>query len=310
MQKNNTKETTKKSQIFKVAFITLIINAVIFIFKLLAGIIDSSVALISDAVHTASDIISTIIVIFGAGLAAKKSDNEHRYGHERFESVASILLAVLLAATGLIIGIEGIKSIISGAFKDIIMPSYLALSAAIMSILVKEGMFWYAYINAKRLKSPALKADAWHHRSDAISSVGAMIGVIGAMLGYPILDVIASLVICLLILKVAIEIFLDAIGGMTDKSCDPTTIQAMEKAVKEVDGVLKVDDIKTRLFGDRAYIDIEISADPMLTLEEAHTIAEKVHNKIEQEFDIIKHCMVHVNPYYGSKDDAPSDDKN
>ena len=172
----------------------------------------------------------------------------------------------------------------------------LALAAAILSIVVKEAMFWYTRAGAKRIDSGALMADAWHHRSDSLSSVGALIGIGGARLGFPILDPVASVVICIFIEKAALDIFMDAVNKMVDKACDEETEAKMQECVMAQEGVLGVDLLRTRTFGNKVYVDIEISADGDKTLREAHTIAENVHDSVEIEFPKVKHIMVHVNP--------------
>ena len=172
----------------------------------------------------------------------------------------------------------------------------IALIAAVASIVVKEAMFWYTRSAAKKINSGALMADAWHHRSDALSSVGALIGIGGARLGFPILDPIASVVICVFIVKAAYDIFKDAIDKMVDKSCDEETEEKMRRLIEKQTGVLKVDVLRTRLFGAKMYVDIEIAADGDITLREGHEIAQVVHDKVEEEFPLVKHCMVHVNP--------------
>ena len=157
-------------------------------------------------------------------------------------------------------------------------------------------MYWYTRFYAKRLDSDALMADAWHHRSDALSSVGALIGIAGARMGYPVLDSIASLVICVFILKAACDIFKDAIGKMVDHSCGEEMEQELLRCASEQSGVLGVDLIQTRIFGNKIYVDIEICADGQITLAESHAIAEQVHAAIETQFSKVKHIMVHVNP--------------
>lgn len=243
---------------------------------------------------------STIVVIIGVKLSGKKSDAEHQYGHERLECVSAIILAGLLFATGVGIGMSGIKSILAGSKGQKIMePGLLALIAAVVSIVTKEWMFWYTRAAAKKISSGALMADAWHHRSDALSSVGSFVGILGARLGCPIMDPIASVVICIFILKAAIDIFKDAIDRMVDHSCDEETEDKMRQAVLEVPGVKGVDVLQTRLFGSKIYVDLEISADGQQSLNDAHAIAERVHHMIENTFQDVKHCMVHVNPYTG-----------
>ena len=281
----------------KVSGISILVNLLLSIFKLIAGIAAHSGAMISDAIHSASDVGSTFIVIIGVRLSAKKSDKEHQYGHERMECVSSIVLAGMLLVTGLGIGITGVRDIVkSTSGGTIAIPGTLALIAAVVSIVTKEWMFWYTRGAAKKINSGALMADAWHHRSDAMSSVGAFVGIFGARMGYPILDPIASVVICLLIGKASIDIFRDAVDKMVDRSCDRQTEESIRRTVLSVEGVKRVDLLQTRLFGSKIYVDLEIAADGTQTLDEAHQIAEHVHHAIEHTFPDVKHCMVHVNP--------------
>lgn len=280
-----------------ISVVSMIVNIFLSIFKIIAGIIGKSGAMISDAVHSASDVFSTIIVMIGINISNRKSDTEHQYGHERMECVAAMVLAIILAFTGCGIGYSGIQKIFFTNTDTLQSPTGIALAAAIVSILVKEAMYWYTIIGAKKINSGSLKADAWHHRSDALSSIGSFIGILGAMCGIKILDPIASLVICIMILKAAFDIVKDSLDKMVDKSCDDKTISKMSTIIREQDGVMALDMIKTRLFGNKIYVDIEIAADENLSLKDSHKIAENVHNKIEKEFPLVKHCMVHVNPY-------------
>lgn len=280
----------------RVTMVSIIGNLLLSAFKLMAGLLAHSGAMVSDAVHSASDVFSSIIVIIGVKISSRESDKEHPYGHERFECVAAIILSVVLFITGLFIGIQAVQTIFGGNYASLVVPGILALVAAIVSILVKEAMYWYTKINAQKIDSSALMADAWHHRSDALSSVGALIGIGGARLGYPILDPIASGIICIFILKAAIDIFLDAIDKMVDHSCDASTEEAIRKCALEQEGVIQVDFLQTRVFGNRIYVDIEISADGNMSLYDSHNIAETVHDAIESTFAKVKHIMVHVNP--------------
>lgn len=280
----------------RVSFVSIVVNVLLSAFKFLAGILANSAAMISDAVHSASDVFSTIVVIIGIKISSKDSDKNHPYGHERLECVAAIVLSTILAVTGLGIGYTALKKMISGNFEELVVPGMLALAAAIISIAMKEGMYWYTRINAKRIDSSALMADAWHHRSDALSSVGALIGIGGAMLGFPVLDTAASFVICFFIEKAAYDIFKDAIDKMVDKACDEETEEELKKCALAQDGVLGIDLLRTRVFGNKIYVDIEIRADANETLKEAHSIAERVHESIERNFTKVKHIMVHVNP--------------
>ena len=281
---------------YRVSFVTIIGNVVLAVFKFLAGIIASSSAMVSDAVHSFSDVFSTIIVIIGVKISSRESDASHRYGHERMECMASMGLAAVLFATSIGIGYSGLTKIISSDYSGLATPGLLALIAAIVSIVVKELMYHYTMHAAKKINSSSLKADAWHHRSDALSSVASLIGIGGAMMGLKILDPSVSIIICCVIIKAAFDILKESIDKLVDKSCDEETIKKMEETVLNIDGVLDLDDIKTRLFSNKIFVDIEICADGNLTLWDAHDIAENVHDKIEEDFKDVKHCMVHVNP--------------
>ena len=279
----------------KVSIISIIANVVLAAFKLVAGILAHSSAMLSDAIHSASDVFSTFVVMIGIKIASKEPDEEHPYGHERMECVAAIILATILCITGLGIGKNALE-FITGNSSEVSAPGMLALIAAIVSIIVKEAMFWYTRHYAKMIDSGALMADAWHHRSDALSSIGAFIGIIFARMGYVMMDSIACLVICVFIVKAAYDIFKDAIDKMVDKSCSLEVEAEIRTIVMSVDGVKGIDSLSTRLFGNKMYVDIEIRADGEKTLNETHEIAEAVHDSIEAQFEKVKHIMVHVNP--------------
>ena len=279
----------------KVSIISIIANVVLAAFKLVAGILAHSSAMVSDAIHSASDVFSTFVVMIGIKIASKEPDEEHPYGHERMECVAAIILATILCITGLGIGKNALE-FITGNSSEVSVPGMLALIAASVSIIVKEAMFWYTRHYAKKIDSGALMADAWHHRSDALSSIGAFIGIIFARMGYVMMDSIACLVICVFIVKAAYDIFKDAIDKMVDKSCSSEVEAEIRTIVMSVDGVKGIDSLSTRLFGNKMYVDIEIRADGEKTLNETHEIAEAVHDSIEAQFEKVKHIMVHVNP--------------
>ena len=279
--------------VMRVSFYSMATNIALSIFKVLAGFLAHSGAMVSDGIHSASDVFSTVVVMVGYRLAGKESDENHQYGHERIECVAAILLSMILCITGFAIGLAGFRKIIGQESISLEAPGLLALAAAVLSILVKEAMYWYTRGAAKKVNSAALMADAWHHRSDSLSSIGSMAGIIGARLGYPVCDPIASVIICVFIVKAAYEIFKDAVDKMMDTACDTETLENMRRVITAQEGI---DGLQTRLFGARIYVDVEIAADGELPLREAHVIAERVHNAIENSFEEVKHCMVHVNP--------------
>ncbi|MCR5458740.1 MAG: cation diffusion facilitator family transporter [Acetatifactor sp.] len=285
----------EKRIISKMSRVGILGNVVLAAFKLLAGIFGRSGAMISDAVHSLSDVFATLIAYIGVRLSKRQEDAEHPYGHERLECVASLALGLILAGTGIGIGYTGVRKLLWER-AELEIPTMLPLIAAVISIVVKEGMFWYTMYYAKKLDSAAFKADAWHHRSDALSSVGSFVGIGLAKLGFPVMDPIASLVICLFIMKVAYDISKVALAQMLDTSCDNAFVQKIKTFVEEQPGVRKIDLLRTRQFGNKIYVDLEIAVQRDISLVEAHEIAENVHDAMEQNFPNVKHVMIHVNP--------------
>lgn len=289
-----TSENTKIA--IQVSVLTIIVNLILSIFKLAAGLFAHSTAMVSDAIHSASDVFSTFIVIIGVKISSKEQDTKHPYGHERLECIAAIVLAMVLSITGIGIGLSAIKNIKLGLNGQLVIPGAFALIAALVSIAVKEWMYWYTRAAAKKINSSSMMADAWHHRSDSLSSIGSLIGIGGAMLGFAILDPIASIVICFMILKVSYDIVNETINKLIDTACSNEIYDEITSIALSQQGVIGIDELKTRQFASKFYVDIEISADGNLTLFQAHDIAEKIHDAIEQRFPDAKHCMVHVNP--------------
>ena len=270
-------------------------NVALAAFKLTAGIIGKSGAMVSDAAHSLSDVVATLIAYIGVRLSRQEEDANHPYGHERLECVASLILSLILAGTGIGVGYSGIRKLFL-VHETPEIPTLLPLIAAVVSIVVKEGMFRYTMHYARKLDSSAFKADAWHHRSDAMSSVGAFAGIGLARLGFPIMDPIAGLVIAVLILKVAFDIFKDAIAKMLDTSVGKDFERSVRKFIEEQPDVRHIDVMRTRQFGNRIYVDLEIAVRRDMSLVEAHNIAENVHRNVEKEFPNVKHIMIHVNP--------------
>ena len=281
----------------KVAIVTIVVNLLLAIGKFLAGFLGNSTAMISDAVHSSSDVASTLIVLVGARIAVKNEDKDHNYGHDRFESIASIILAMMLFATGLMLGYTGVKGIVSATKGDFVKPSYIALIAAVVSIVVKEGMYWYTIFYAKRLDSQALKADAWHHRSDAFSSVAGFVGILGAILGVFVLEGIATVLIALLIVKVSYDIVKVVLRQLTDHAASDELYSQIYKTINDDEDVKNIDLLKTRMSGSIIYVEAEIAVDRTLNIVEAHEIAQRVHDNIEATFKEVIHIVIHVNPF-------------
>ena len=286
---------TREQQAVSISRWSLAANLVLALFKLAAGLLARSSAMVSDAVHSASDMGTTLVVIASVRLSSRKADRDHEYGHERLEAVAAIVMSFALVLTGAGIGWQGIRELLAPA-EGAAAPGALALAAALVSILVKEAMYRVTMRTAKRLNSTALAADAHHHRSDALSSVGSLAGIAASRLGWAWGDPLACLLISLLVIKAGIDTFRGAADQLTDKACEPELEARMRRSIEGLPGVLGVDLLQTRRFASRIYADVEIAADGSQTLNAAHAIAEQVHDRIEREFPDVKHCMVHVNP--------------
>ena len=298
MKNNNINGKDRMDVVNDVGMRTLIANVILSVVKIIAGFVAQSSAMIADGVHTVSDVISTVAVMIGVKFSEKEADKGHPYGHERIESVVTVLLSLMLSVTGFGIAFSGIKTIV---YREFTTPGALALAAALASIVVKELMYRYTLKAAEKINSTALKADAWHHRSDAFSSIGTLVGIGGAILGLQILDPIAGIIVSVLIIRVGFEILMQGLNQLVDRAADGDTIKNIEKNIENVKGVLRVDDVKTRLHGSRLYVDVEISVDSNITVGEGHSIAETVHKNIEKTIPDVKHCMVHVNPYKTKK---------
>ena len=287
---------SEKSIVNRLTWVSILGNIILVIFKMYAGIAGTSGAMVSDAVHSLSDVLTTVAAYMGVKLAQKSPDREHPYGHDRLECAASMLLGAILMATGIGIGWGGVKQIIAGHYDQIAIPGGIALAAAIVSIVAKEGMFQYTRYYARKINSSAFMADAWHHRSDALSSIGSLIGIGGAMLGVPVMEPLACAAICLCILKVAFDIMRNALDQMLDTACPDNYEKDLGDFILRQDGVMRLDMLRTRKFGSMVYIDVEIGVDGSLPLSAAHGIAQSVHNAVEKAHPEIKHIMIHENP--------------
>lgn len=280
----------------RLSLVGILGNILLTAFKLFAGITGHSGAMISDAVHSMSDIFATFVAYLGSRFSSRSADRAHPYGHERLECVASLILGAVLFATAVSIGFSGAESMAAAKSGSLPVPGRVALIAAVVSIVTKEAMFQYTRHYAKIMGSGVWLADAWHHRSDAMSSVGSLIGIGGAMLGFPVLDSVACVVICLCIMKVAFDILRDALKKLLDTSCPEDYEQELRGLILSQPGVVSLDMLRTRMFGSKVYVDAEISVDGELPLKEAHDIAEQVHDRVENSPLKIKHIMIHLNP--------------
>ncbi len=278
---------------------TIFVNVILSIFKITAGIIGSSSAMFADGIHTLSDVLTTLVALIGIKVASKKADENHPYGHEKYESVFAKILSIILLLTGVAIGYEAIILLIKKEFQE---PGKISLYAAVISVMAKEWMYRYTLKASIEIKSISMEADAWHHRSDALSSIGTFIGILGARMGYPALDPIAGIVVAAMIIKVGVELYLKSVSELVDESADEETIDEIREKTMSVKGVKAINDLKTRVSGNTIYVDIDIAVKSTITVEEGHDISDEVHELLEKDIDAIKHCMVHVEPYKNKED--------
>ena len=279
----------------RVFMLTLLMNIVLAALKMTAGIIGRSSAMISDAVNTISDIATTALAMVAVRLAGRKGDAEHPYGHEKIESVAGLLLACVLTATALMIGKGGIDALIGGRAQEV--PGAVALGAAVISIICQEVMFHIAKNEGAKVGSSVIIANAWHHRSDALSSIGSLVGIGAARwFGLWYMEPAASLIICGIIVFSAYKIGVDCVNQLIDAAPSKEKIDEISLTVMGVGGVRKIDMINCRRHANKIYADIELALDCGLTFEEAHDICETVHRAVESAHPEVIHCMVHANP--------------
>lgn len=268
-------------------------NVLLTAVKAVAGVVAGSTAMVADAFHSASDIAGSIVVLGGLKLASKPPDASHHYGHGRMEAVVAKLIAILLVATGLGIGWSAIGVLRGG---EIAVPGTLALGAAVLSILAKEGMYRYAIAVGRRIESNAVIADAWHHRTDALSSVAALIGVGGARLGVTWLDPAAGLVVAAMILRSGAKIYLDAVRELIDTAPPKELVREIGAWALTVDGVKSVHEVRARYYGPKILVDLKLCVNRRVTVQAGHDIGKKAKQAIIEHIPNVDDVLVHVNP--------------
>jgi len=278
----------------RASIISIIGNIVLTVLKVFIGIISGSIALVADAFHSASDLIGTIILLKGLKIAHMPPDEDHPYGHHRAETITSKILAIILIITALGIGYSSFTILLK---PNVEPPESFAIYIVILSIIVKEAMYQYSYRIGNLIQSDAVIADAWHHRSDAFSSVGALIGVGGAILGYPIMDPLAGVFVSILILKTGISIYVKAVSDLMDTAPSDEIINNIKEAASDATGVECVQDIKVRKHGSKLFVDLKICVDGNITVTAGHAAAARAKANIFKTNDYIQDVLVHVNPW-------------
>lgn len=282
-------------------WVGIIVNTLLAIMKGIGGFISGSRALLADALHSTSDIVGSIVILFGVKIAAKPPDKEHPYGHGKAENIASIIVALLLVVVGVEISLSSAKVFFG---EKPIAPGKLALIILIISLLVKEILFHYKHYLGKKYNSAALIAEAWHHRSDSLSSLAALIGIIAAIVGeryeltYLIYgDAVAGILVSFIVIKVGYDLAKDSSLIMMEKVLDKYEISDYKQTVSEIDGILRIDEILARTHGSYVVMDIKVSVDPDLTVKQGHDIAKNVKQYLMENYTEIADVFVHVNPF-------------
>ncbi len=284
----------------RASWIAIIGNIALTSVKAFIGFIAGSTAMIADAFHSASDLIGNVIVLHGLKISNQPPDEDHHYGHGKAESIVAKIIAIILFITAFGIGISAIKTIRN---PNLEAPNAIAIWPAVISIAFKEWMYRYTIRVGKKIDSPALIADAWHQRTDAFSSVAALIGITGAVLGFPILDPLAGIVVAGMIMKAAFSIYWDAVQQLMDSAPSKEVIEDIRNITMQINGIHDIQDIKARKLGNQIFVDMKICVDQYMTVAEGHNLAGKAKHSILNNVENTKDVFIHVNPC-GFRDDG------
>lgn len=293
-------EDSRYSQAVHVTKVSVVSNILLTFFKFFAGIVGNSSAMIADAVHSTSDFMTDIAVIAGLKVARKPGDSTHNYGHGKIETLSAAFIGLVLIAVAFGIFWGGLEKVIAFYHGEMLpAPSGIALSAAVLSIVTKEWLFRYTIVYARGLRSDALTANAWHHRSDALSSIGTMIGIGGAVLlggRWAVLDPIAAVILSFFVFRVAVEISYKNLNELLEASLDSTTYKSIEEILISTEGVLGFHELKTRKIGNAMAADVHIEVDRNLNIVDAHEISVKVEDRLKEVCGKNGYFSIHVEP--------------
>ena len=290
----------REDEIARVTLTGSVVNLLLVGLKAVAGVAGHSAAMISDAVHSLSDFVTDIVVLVFVRVSARPQDDDHDYGHGKYETIATLFIGLALAAAAVGIVVSGAQKLAAWLQgEELQAPGMLALWAALASIVVKEILYQYTRIKGKKLDSPALEANAWHHRSDALSSIGAAIGIGGAILlgkRWTVLDPLASIVVGAMLVKVAWDLLGPSFSELTDSSLPANTENEMLEIIQSVDGVADPHNLRTRRIGNRIAAEVHIRMDGNRTLADAHEKASEVERRFRERFGPESHIIIHMEP--------------
>ena len=287
----------------RVTIVGAVLNFILAVFKIVIGSIGHSHALIVDGIHSFSDLLSDGLVVFAAKKGNQSPDDDHPYGHARIETAFAAVLGGILIAVGIGIVIDALERLTSG---EIVTPESMTIWVALLSVLSKEALYRYTLLYAERLNSPILKANAWHHRSDAISSIVVLVGIAGSMSGVPYLDAAAAVIVSMMIAKIGWEIAKESIEQLVDKGLDPEKVQFISTHITEIPGVRHMHMLRTRQMGAEALLDVHIEVAPQLSVSEGHRISDEVSKELTNEFPDISQVLVHIDPEDDEEDSSCS----
>lgn len=287
------KDQLRYDEVKKTSTISIIINVSLTIVKAIVGVLSGSTALIADAFHSASDLFATIVLLQGLKIAHKPADEDHPYGHHRAETITAKFLAIILIVTGLGIGLASYKILRQPVVR---VPEIMAAYIAILSIVSKEWLYRYTIKIGNKINSSAVIADAWHHRSDAFSSIAALIGIVGARFGYPIMDPLVGILVAILILKTGVSIYKQAIIDLMDTAPPKQILNEIRKIALQAQGIKEVQDVKMRQYGSKFMVDMKVCVDPSITVKEGHDAAAGAKKNIMESGHDIQDVLIHVNP--------------
>ncbi|MBT8443424.1 MAG: cation diffusion facilitator family transporter [Gammaproteobacteria bacterium] len=282
----------------RVTIVCALLNLFLSIVKVVIGVIGQSQALVADGIHSLSDLASDAMVLVAVRFGSQEADDEHPYGHARFETVATIGLGVLLLLVAAGIATEAFEGIANP--NTLLQPGFLALSGAVVSILTKEWMYWYNIRVAKQLNSNLMRANAWHHRSDAFSSIIVLVGIAGTMAGFAYLDAVGAIGVALMIGKIGWDLGWGGVRELVDTGVEPEELERIKTAIRSIDGVQAFHKLRTRRMGDKVLVEAHVLVGNYVTVSEGHMISDRVRAKLLDNFDSISEVLIHIDP----EDDA------